>query len=502
MTLRRRVGTWILFQLFFFYGLAQKQSFFAYNPKLIEAETYIGALQLQDAWNILQAEMKLHPENKACNYLLHTWYFYQLITTGSKTLYTNSDYVRKNQLAAFTGNVLSPASQAAKADMLLHEAILKLMYKEYFSGAYELRSAYQLLKQQVIKHPEQLSNLKNLGFMKAVLGTLPENFHWILNIVGLGGNLKEGMELLEKYLQHPRFNQEVLLGQQQAHFYYCLLQFHYLSPQTAWTHAQKHTEDFEQNPLNGYLRAFIAANTAHNDEALNVLLQTPNNPQYSKFYDAEHLTGYVLLNKLDVQNAAIYFKKYVTFGQKPDLKKDAYLRLAWIALLNGDTFTYHTYRNLAFKASASKDEEDLAIDIDLSKKVYPNPIVLKARLLYDGGYYTQAENMMKTTQVSAMKSKYQQAEYYFRYGLILKEQKRYTKAIECFTESIKIGEKSPLYLAAFSALQIGYIYQLMEFEQSASYYFNKAMAYKNHPAKEYVNQKAKQALADIKIPPN
>jgi hypothetical protein len=53
-------------------------------------------------------------------------------------------------------------------------------------------------------------------------------------------------------------------------------------------------------------------------------------------------------------------------------------------------------------------------------------------------------------------------------------------------------------MAPYSALQIGYINLKLGYVQTAKYYFEKAMTYKNYDAKNYIHQKANHALREIK----
>jgi hypothetical protein len=474
--------------------LAQNYAY-TYTPGCLNAMEAISKLQLSKARGILQEERKKSPNNLATEYLADCADYYELITCGDKNLLAAADKNRSARLSRL--QKLNTAQTAyAVAELQMHHAIVKLMQQEYVSGAMELRNAYQAHQKNSTDYPSFVPTRKSLGFIKGILGTLPESYNWMLNIVGLKGNFKEGMALLESYFAQQHNEPEYRLSNQQADFYYVLLQFYYGNKTTAYTHAQQHTTDYSENMLSCYLRAFVASHCAHTDEAISILNKQPHGDEYPKYYDLDFTMGYAKLNKLDT-DADIEFKKVVTFSKNNSLRKDAYKRLSWSALIQKDQERYLTYRRLAFSMSSYKDDEDALTDKDLEKGIYPNTNVLKARLLFDGGYYVQAEELIKTTNISSLKGFGQVAEFYYRYGRIMQEQKKYAKAIEFYTESINVSEKKNLHFAPYSALQLGNIYAKLGYAQTALFYYNKALGYKNYKDQGYVAQKARQASAEL-----
>jgi hypothetical protein len=496
MNLMKRVGIACAFQLFFL--LYTHAQVFTYTPNCILAINAIEKLQLEKARTLLDEERKKMPDNTALDYLDDCADYYELITSGDKEQFTALEKLKSERIVRLQKlSSTSVLAAYAEAEIQLHWSILKLMQNEYVSGAMELRTAYQLHQKNFTKYPQFTPTKKSIGFMKAILGTLPDNYNWILNIVGLKGNFKEGISLIEEYLEQPKFTPEQDLDKQQANFYYVLLNFYYGDKQLAWNHTQQQTLDYSENMLSCYLRAFIASHTAKTDEAIAILNKRPKGADFSKYPELDFLMGYAKLNKLET-DADIEFKKFVTFSKNNNIKKDAYERLAWSEWIQHDTLRYFIYRRIAFNTSSNKDDEDIQVDKNIEKGIYPNVDVLKARLLFDGGFYVQAENMFKEIAISSLKGSYQQSEYYYRYGRVMQEQKKYAKAIEYFTESIKIAHKSNLYFAPYSSLQLGNIYSKLGYAQTAEFYYNKATTYKNYKDQGYITQKAKQALLGIR----
>ncbi|MES2561029.1 MAG: hypothetical protein V4590_14885 [Bacteroidota bacterium] len=498
MSFTKGVGFVCAFQLLFLCTAISQPVTFSFTRESVNVMEHISNLKLARAKILLAEEKSRYPKNAALDYLGGCIDYYTLITNPDPALF---NILEKDKSARLSRIQKLPASSPyklyAEAELHLHWSILKLNKHDYLSGALELREAYQLLEKNNTLFPAFLPTKKSLGFVKALLGTLPENYAWILNIVGLKGNYDAGLKIIQQYLNQKKFPEEQLLDKQQADFYYTLLHVYFGNKQTAWEYCEPLTRDYTSNLLSCYLRSFIASRTAHTDEAIMVLSKRPRGTEYAPFDEMDFTMGYAKLNRLD-DDGAIFLKKYVTFARNNGKKKDAYRRLAWHHLLAGDTSKYVVYKHLSYKQNSAKDDEDKYADRDLEAGIYPNQMLLKARLLFDGGYYEPAERVIAEVKTGKLHGKYQQAEYYYRYGRIMQEQKKYSKAIEYFTQSIKLAEPLEYYMAPYSALQIGHINMKLGFTQTAKYYFEKAMAYKNYDARNYIHQKAKLALQEIK----
>jgi hypothetical protein len=63
----------------------------------------------------------------------------------------------------------------------------RLKFEQYPTAAYELVKAYKLLEENQKKFPDFTLNKKGLGLIHALLGAVPKEFNWILNLGGLKG---------------------------------------------------------------------------------------------------------------------------------------------------------------------------------------------------------------------------------------------------------------------------------------------------------------------------
>ena len=84
-------------------------------------------------------------------------------------------------------------------------AFSRLKFEQYPTAAYELVKAYKLLEENQKKFPDFTLNKKGLGLIHALLGAVPKEFNWILNLGGLKGNVSLGLIELDAVLNDKRF---------------------------------------------------------------------------------------------------------------------------------------------------------------------------------------------------------------------------------------------------------------------------------------------------------
>jgi len=451
--------------LFFVYTL--QASTFHFTSGCIEAQKCIVTLRLNKAEQILELEKKLNPTNAAIAYLENTIDFYKVVTSQNPLDYKSAQQFKNSRFeTAKQIPQSSPYYLYVQSEMYLQWGFIKVFQQDFLSSMLDFRSAYQLANQNVSKFPNFLPSQKTIGLFKALLGTTPKNYKWVLNIAGLSGNYEQGIQLIEKYLQSD-IPEEYIIDKQLCIFYYGLFTLNFDDKKKAWEFVRNNTKDWETNLMSCYLRAFTANKAAQNEEAINVLTNRPKTTEYSSFPMLDLMLGQYKLYRLDA-DADLPIKSFINQYKGKVLLYDAYHRLSWFYLINGNMEKYLAYRELERKIKKSDSEEEKNTKYVLAKNLPQNITVLKARLLFDGGYYTKAEETIKQHDIDACKTTYQKQEYYYRYGRIFQEMHKYSSAIEMYAQVIKNSSKSsPYSFAPLSYLQVGIIYGKMGFKQLA-----------------------------------
>jgi tetratricopeptide (TPR) repeat protein len=130
-------------------------------------------------------------------------------------------------------------------------------------------------------------------------------------------------------------------------------------------------------------------------------------------------------------------------------------------------------------------------------KTLPNKILIKLRLLFDGGYFEEAQNELVSLTEKSFTNKKDQAEFNYREGRVYQKLNQLDKAVNYFEKSVELAASEEWVFAPNSALQLGYIHLQKGQKNKAKAYFEQAIAYKNHEYKTSVDNKARAALTEM-----
>jgi tetratricopeptide (TPR) repeat protein len=129
---------------------------------------------------------------------------------------------------------------------------------------------------------------------------------------------------------------------------------------------------------------------------------------------------------------------------------------------------------------------------------WPNIILLKSRLLNDGGYNTEALALLLNKPNNSFEKEEEQLEYVYRLGRINDDLNKEAEAIKYYKQAIVLGEFRKEYYAARAALQIGNIYENQLNKIEAIKYYNICLVMKDHEYKNSLDQRAKSGIARCK----
>jgi hypothetical protein len=470
---------------------------FDFNANCLKAYQYIFELRLNNARQLLNAEKKVHPKNAIVPLLENYIDYFHLITTESKADFDRLKEKKSDRLDQIEGDdENSPYYLYAQAEINLQWALLRGRYGEYFAAAREIKKASSQLQQNSRKFPGFHLNAKGLGLINAFLGNLPDGvLKKMLATLGIKGNIEDGLAMLDKLAQNlPKSGYEPFY--EEVVFYYAFVMSDIVHSADAYSKTMKYTARISDSSLlKSYLQAYVCARNAHNEEAIAILSSRPAGEAYQPFAYLELLMGTAKLNKLDY-SAAANFKRFLLINKGVSYIKDANLHLAWIALLNGDTGAYNAFVNKVKDTGYTFNEKDKQAMNEASAPV-PDTGLLKARLLFDGGYYIKALNLLSEHQAGDFKIEKDRIEYYYRMGRINDELGRDETALQNYQRTVNAGKNSKYYYAANSALNMGKIYMRKKNEAKARICFNMAINMKNHEYENSIETQAKEGLKKL-----
>jgi hypothetical protein len=421
--------------------------------------------------------------------------YFTVLTTDNKTEFDNFKDNKSVRLDLISDDedLESPYYLYAQAEINLQWALMRGRFGEYFTAAREINKANSLLLENQKKFPGFHLNLKGLGVINAFLGNLPDGMlKSTLSTFGIKGNLAAGTAMLDKLAENlPKsafepFFEEVI-------FYDALVLSDVAKSPDAYAKIMKYTARFNGSSLlKTYIQAYISLRTGHNEQAIKILGDRPVGKDYQLFPYLDFLMGTALLNKLDY-SARSWLTKFLSNNKGMGYIKDAYLHLGWVSLLKGDTAGYKASMAKVSSQGYTYQEKDKQA---LSESIgdIPNVTLLKARLLFDGGYFERSLGLMEDLDPKTLSSSRDKAEFFYRLGRINDEIGKDQTALQNYMGAYNSGKNLKDYFAANSALLIGKIYEKQKNRPKARIYYNMVLKMKDHDYKNSIDSQAKAGL--------
>jgi tetratricopeptide (TPR) repeat protein len=245
-----------------------------------------------------------------------------------------------------------------------------------------------------------------------------------------------------------------------------------------------------------YLTINILMRTGNNDRVLQKFDSLPELTDYFPFYYLYYLAGESHLRKLETDQAAKNLSIFLDNFKGQNFIKDAYRKLAWTSLLEGDTTGYEEILIQVKEYGTTNVGQDNDAQREAQSGSIPDAELIKVRLLFDGGYYKQADSVLNQIDTTTLK-KEEKIEVVYRKARIAHQTKDLLKATTYYRKAIEIGKNSPRYFAGNSALKLGEIYEIRNELDLAEYYFRFCLNLDFDEFESGIHTKAKAALKRI-----
>jgi tetratricopeptide (TPR) repeat protein len=198
-------------------------------------------------------------------------------------------------------------------------------------------------------------------------------------------------------------------------------------------------------------------------------------------------------------SAETLYKSYLQSYKGSTYIMSARQRIAWIYLLKGDEANYR--KQIATCKPGNKKEEftdeDKAAIKEAESKEMPHPLLLKARLLFDGGYYPRALNELVGKSITQFQGIKTQLEFTYRLARIFDKMDKNDKAEQLYELTYKNGLNQKYYFASSAALHLAQLYEDDGKKEKAIEYYKKTLALRDHDYQNSIDQKAKAGLGRL-----
>ncbi|MVM35337.1 DUF3808 domain-containing protein [Spirosoma sp. HMF4905] len=392
----------------------------------------------------------------------------------------------------------SPWQRVFLAEVRLHWAFSKLKFGKELSASWDVIRAYKLLSENQKLFPNFLPTYKSLGTLHVMIGSVPDNYSWVANLLGLHGNIKQGQQELQRAQQDPTFQLEARLIDLMVRAY--VLKFGDSDEQALQQLVSEHAD----NLLLHFFGATIEQKNGHSEQALAYLTKRPMSSAYQSLPVIENILGDIYLQKGDYATATTHFRQFLATYKGQNFLKDSYYKLflcQWLAPNQIDVQAAPLLQKVLAVGRTTVESDKAAqkfAEAYFKKGASPNQkILMRARLASDGGFTDSALAYLRPYSDANFSLTPEKAEYNYRLGRIYQRRNEPDSAIPYLNRALALSEPDQLSFGATAALQLGYIYQQKNDRTHARSFFQKALSFKHHEYKNSVDNKARAGLSGL-----
>lgn len=464
------------------------------NKQLTLAYTETLKLKLKTGQAIVQQQNTLNNQNAVTILLANYTDFLAICTEQNQSDIPELIKKQEARLDLLNGfNERSVWVTFAKAEIRAQLAMSELLFGNRVAAAWHFRKAYHQFQENVKANPDFIPNYKTLGVMQVLLGSVPDQYKWFLNIIGMSGHTENGLRNLRLAAREPN------LFQNEAKLLHALLlqlldednAVATLPQVVALTKAQP------DNLLFNFVAVLLHKKAKQSELALQFYQNRPTGTAYHAFPYLHHLAADLYLYQGDYDTSVKENRLFLKQHKGVHYLKAANFKLYLAYWLSNHSPQAKWHYQQVPQVGKNITEEDKYAESFVSRNEQPNRQLLLARLHADGGYFEKALKELAKLEITRETPKPVQAEYYYRKARIYHGTNQPDQALKYYHAAIVTCEEEPLYFAPHAALQSGYIYQQQEQFAKAKTFYQKALNYSGYPYKNSIQAKAKLALTTL-----
>ncbi len=484
---RKAVKYVSIYSLLFFYAVFSSNQIFAHKT-FDQAYAQIFNYNLSQARQTLQHPFNLSHDKALKIYLLSLTDLVELLVSEDIT-----KYEIWKEIAALREKQLEDLNYTHKqyyqAELALHRAFVKLRFREEWAAALQLNKAYRLIKKHQSDYPDHIPQLKTIGILNLIIGMVPEQYNWALQLIGMEGDIDHGLNCIAKFsqTQHDQVSEA-----------------NWLMIMGSWLTSKNKT------------KALLQLETLHESYSSSPLLELLLAMLQSKMHQAPTLlSDFEAKRDSDVIIPYIFYIMGQTYFQGGFYHKAINAYTQFINLYKGSThikdahykvgLCYWFLRNktkmLNHFATAKKNgntyhEADKHAARQLEALQLPHLMLTKIRYATDGGFFETAAKLFTQINIDSL-NKIDLAHFHYRKARFHHLQHHNTTALSYYKKTI---EKAPMnaYFGANACLQLAYIYMDLGDKVSANFYLKKVRTYQGYEYENSIKSKAKLAQNKIK----
>lgn len=465
-------------------------------PASQRAYAEVLKLRLSPARQLLGPELARQPTAPAPLLVADCADFLELLAAQDAGRYERLAPSQQARLDALGWAPAGPWRDYARAEIRLHLGLEQLGFGHEVLGAWNLRQAYQQAQAVVRQYPAFLPARKTLGLGQFALGTLPQGYHWLLRLLGLPGDVEAGLANLDRAAAQPNaFQAESQL------FRALIRETYYKQPADALRLVEQLQAQQPDNLLVTYLAVSLHKRQHQSAAALAAYRARPGGPAYLPLAYLHHLAGDLLLYQADYVGSERENLQFLREYRGLHYRKDAAFKLYLAAWLGGQpAAAVDGYRQQINLMGPTAVEEDAYAQRFYHNAQNLNPVLTRARLQLDGGYYRPALATLRGFRATAATLLRDRLEGPYRHARAYQGLGRPDSARLAYAQTLALSDQAgenAYYFGPQAALELGYLALAAGQRAQAKAYFQQALHSPWHEYKNSTDAKAKLALRGL-----
>jgi tetratricopeptide (TPR) repeat protein len=481
-----------------FVSIASSQAkTYDFNENCRNAYHEILNLELEKARILVINETKQNPQNLFPVLLENYIDFLGIVLTEDQNLFNEKKDLKIARIEKWRqGPKNNPWYLAGQAQIKLQWAFARVLFNEYYLAATDINSAYHLLEENHRNFPAFLPDNMGLGVLHAMIGVVPGEYQWAMEMLGLRGTIEQGRSDIEEQITKEPWQPMSL----EALFYFTFIQLNLQADanrlQILWNYYD--SEPFKtytaKSPLLQFSKA-VLLQKMDNEAVIDFLISAKPSATALPFYYPQYILGQALLYKLE-PTAMRYLDIYLERYPGDNYKKAALQKSAWASFIAGDSLAYRQKMSKILSGGKSVFDADKSAEKEASKVIegyIPDLYLLKSRMQFDGLYLDGA--LVELNKANLQKSNMPfQLEYYYRKGRIYHEKKELNLAEKSYEKALKLGATSDSYFAGNAALKLGEMTEMQHQYKKAREYYERCLELEFTEYRKGIRAKAKAGL--------
>jgi len=477
----------------------QTKASFVFSTEIQKGLEAAVALHKREFNKQLQLEKTARPNNSMILLVEDYQDFYQLVFADNANTFAASEKRLETRLSALERDKSTgPWQLFAKGRMHIHRALLNGMHKNYLTAVIQLNRANSAIGDLRKAYPDFLPGEREKALLDVIFGGVPDQYKWAASAIGWKGNEEQGILVLKGMPNKMANSPYKVLTHESRILVAYILGFLKEEEKAAWNILQADPELAKTNLTGMYLLAKLGGKVGRNEEAIRLLLNRPKAPDYHRFPLLEFYLATAFLYQNDPR-ALSYFEIFLASTESHLHKKVAVLRMAYFYMLKDDHAAVNKTLSRAEIRGPDLDEGDAQAtrEAQAISKAWPQIELLRARLLYDGGYYETAWESLEKVQPQRLPAA-EQLEYHYRCAQVLNDWGKPDQAIAPYKQAIAMGKNNGNYLPANACYRLGIIFEKQGQNKQAVAYFEQCLKFNKHPYTTSLSITAKAAINRLK----